>query len=448
MLRVFTEVRAGEGVGGLALLGSVFLLLAANYFVKPARDGLLASSGVPGLSDLEIKAYTSFGQGILLVFVIPLYARLARTLERGTLIRGVTLFFISNLIFFWSLQPGLLFASVPFLGVVFYLWVGVFNVFVVAQFWAFAADLYNDEEGRRLFPAIAIGATAGSTAGAWMAKQLVGPFGTFTLLLGAAVLLGASLVLVGYAESRRPRRAASLPQPAPTPSAGALRLVFAHRYLFATAIVMLVLNWVKTNSDNLLFAVVQEVLQVEVTANALVEPTAIDRFLGDQTTAFYGDFFFWVNLASLLLQSLVASRVLKYGGFGVLLLALPVLSMLSYSSLALLPLLRLFRVTKIAEDSMNYSLHNTAVQVLWLPTTRDMKYQAKAAVDTIFVRVGDGLAALTAFAGMHLLGFSTAGFFTLNAVLAAAWLAAAMVVARENRRWSQATAGETSERLA
>ncbi|MGH7821125.1 MAG: Npt1/Npt2 family nucleotide transporter, partial [Candidatus Binatia bacterium] len=152
---------------------------------------------------------------------------------------------------------------------------------------------------------------------------------------------------------------------------------------------------------------------------------------------------------ALLLQTAVASRLLRYGGFAALLLVLPVVSLLSYSTLAVLPMLWLFRITKIAEDSTNYSLHNTAVQVLWLPTTREMKYQGKATVDTIFVRVGDGLAAVTAFAGIHLLAFSTSTFFAVNAVLAAGWVAIAAVVAREHGRWSRRrpAARETSARL-
>ncbi|MGH7821792.1 MAG: hypothetical protein ACREQ9_18675, partial [Candidatus Binatia bacterium] len=284
-LRLFTDVRPGEGATGAALLAGVFFLLAANYFVKPARDGLLAISGIPGISDLELKAYSSFGQTLLLLVAIPVYARLSNRLERRDLVRSVSVFFISNLFVFWCLQPGLLVARIPFLGVAFYLWVGIFNVFVVAQFWSFAADLYSDDGGRRLFPAIAIGAAAGSTAGAWLSTILARAFGTFTLLPAAGVLLAASAALVGFAESRGPGGDARAAAPAPAaerPSA-ALRLVVRHRFLLAAAFAMLLLNWVKTNSDNLLFAVVQEVLRIEVSEQGLTDGASIDRFVGDQT---------------------------------------------------------------------------------------------------------------------------------------------------------------------
>jgi AAA family ATP:ADP antiporter len=438
LLTIFSEIRPGEGVVGLSMLGSVFLLLTAVYLLKPARDGLLAASGVPGLSDMELKAYSSFGQSFTLLGVVPLYAWIATRLSRRALARALTTFFVANLVAFWLLQPGLLVERVPYLGLVFYLWFGIFNLLAIVQFWSFAADVYSDEGGRRLFPAIAVGATAGSAAGAWITKKLVrsAGFSTYTLLLvGAATLIG-SFVLLALADSRRDGRAdVEAPAVADEKSmtAGAFRLVVSHRYLFATAIVILIANWVKTNSDNLLFAIVQEVIGGEASARGISDPVLLDRFTADQTTGFYGDFFFWVNFAALLLQSLFASRILKYGGFGSLFLALPALSIVAYPMLAVLPALALFRVTKVLEDSTNYSLFNTATQVLWLPTTWEMKYKGKAAIDTFFVRFGDTLAALTTFVGIQLFTLPARQFFALNAVLALGWLAAAAVVVRENR---------------
>ncbi|HSD10957.1 MAG TPA: hypothetical protein VLF14_08230, partial [Candidatus Binatia bacterium] len=204
--------------------------------------------------------------------------------------------------------------------------------------------------------------------------------------------------------------------------------------------VVLLANWVKTNSDNLLFAVVQEVIGGEAGARGISDPADLDRFTADQTTAFYGDFFFWVNLAALVLQSLGASRVLKYGGFGALFLALPALSLFAYPALALFPLLALFRLAKIAEDSTSYSLQNTAAQVLWLPTTREMKYKGKAAIDTFFVRAGDALAALTTFVAIQALALPPREFFVLNAILSLAWLATATIVIRENRALAETPA--------
>ena len=437
LLVLFSDVRPGEGAAGFALLASCFFLLLTTYLLKPARDGLLASSGIQGLSDMELKAYSSFAQSILLLGIVPLYSRLAARLGRRSLVTAVTLFFVTNLVVFGCLEPGWFVGTIPLLGIVFYLWFGVFNLLALVQFWSFAADFYSHEGGTRLFPAIAFGATAGAVAGAWLAGTIVhsGIATTYALLWLGAVTLLVSLALLRFADSRPPgepvvKRATG----DGWHGRGAFQLVISNRYLLAAAIVVLFANWVKTNSDNLLFSVVQEVVQLEAGARHLVDPAALASFATDQTTAFYGDFFFWVNASALVLKALVASRLLRYGGFGSLLIVLPAFALLAYPLLAILPLLGLFRIAKIAEDATTYSLHNTALQVLWLPTTREMKYKGKAAVDTFFVRMGDGLAAATTFVGVQFLLLPASQFFAFNSILVVAWIFAAIVVVRERHR--------------
>jgi ATP:ADP antiporter, AAA family len=430
VLGLFTEVRPGEGPIGLTMLASVFLILAAYYFVKPARDGLLAASGISGISDTELKAYSSLGQSLVLLFAIPLYDRLATRLGRRTLVTSVTLFFASNLVLFWSMQPGLLIEEPRWTGIVFYLWVGIFNVFIVAQFWSFAADLYSDEAGRRLFPLIAVGATAGAATGAWLAKTLVEPVGTYGLLLLAAGILVASLAALRFAD----RRAGGGDDPARgggRDASGGFSLVFRHRYLIALAAMILLVNWVNTNGENILFGAVESALERQATAQALQGEQAT-AFLRDQTTEFYGGLFFWVNIVALVLQAFAASRVLKYGGVGAIVLVLPVVALLSYTMMAVFPFLYVIRTMKIAENATDYSLNNTAKQVLWLPTTTAMKYKAKAAIDTVFVRAGDVLAALTAFVGVSLLQATPRTLFAFNAMLVVVWLGIASIVIRDH----------------
>lgn len=105
-LRLFTDVRAGEGFTGLIMFADVFLILCAYYFAKALRDGWIAVSEVGGLSSVELKAYTSFAQSLLLWGIASAYARLSARWPRGRLITRVTLVFISNLALFWLLQPG------------------------------------------------------------------------------------------------------------------------------------------------------------------------------------------------------------------------------------------------------------------------------------------------------------------------------------------------------
>jgi len=164
-------------------------------------------------------------------------------------------------------------------------------------------------------------------------------------------------------------------------------------------------------------------------------------FIRDGTTAFYGNFYFWVNIVALLLQAFVASRLLKYGGFAAILLILPVIALMSYSVMALLPVLAVVKLMKIAENATDYSLNNTSRHVLWLPVSSAMKFRGKPAIDTLYVRLGDGLAAITVLVGVHVLALATAEFFVFNVFLVLCWLVAAVLLVREHRRASEAGIG-------
>lgn len=226
-------------------------------------------------------------------------------------------------------------------------------------------------------------------------------------------------------------------RPAAEDGSGALDLVLRHRYLTATALLTVFFAWVASNGDNVLYETVQEVVGASA-AHLGIEPgAALEAFVSERTTSFYGDFFLWVNLSALALQAFVTARLLRYGGFGVLLLFLPVLSVVAYSTMAILPTLAVIKLMKVAESSSNYSIHNTARHVLWLPTTAEMKYKAKSAVDTICVRVGDGLAALTVLVGVRMLSASPLRILWLNVALGVAWICVALVIAREHARLSR-----------
>jgi len=446
-LRLFTDVRPGEGSTAVLMFANVFLILSAYYFIKPLREGWISISDVTGLSKMEVKAYSSFGQSVLLVPVVAGYARLARRLPRAELISRASLFCISNIVVFWALQPGIFFDHLPISGIVFYLWVGMFGVFVVAQFWAFAADVYDDHRGRRMLPMIAIGATAGAAGGAWIAEQLVqtGLVPTKHLLLAATVPLGLSIVLTRRVDAQeapdRHPRAAAAPEPGAA-GGSAVALLLHSRFLLAVAGITLFLNWVNTNGENLLFRVVQEGLARDAAAHGLAGGSreALE-YTRDGTLLFYGDFYFWVNVSALGLQAFAASRLLKYGGVKLILMLLPMISLLSYSAMWLLPVLAVVKLMKIAENATDYSINNTARHVLWLPVPPGMTYQGKPAIDTLVTRIGDGLAAATVVVGVQVLDLATDSYFVFNVGLVLVWIAIAFEVIRQHSRLSQEAAG-------
>ena len=442
-LRLFTDVHAGEGFTAFLMFANVFLILCAYYFIKPLREGWIAVSDISGLSKMEVKAYSSFGQSLVLIPVVWYYGRLSGRYRRSDLITRATLFCMSNLVIFWAIQPGLFIENLPYTGVIFYLWVGMFGVFVVAQFWAFAADVYTVERGNRLFPFIAIGATAGAAFGSWITEALVesGLFDTKGLLLVAMIPLTVSTVFSRIVENRmHGQTSATKATPGPDiedSGRSAISIVFNSRLLLATALITLLLSWVNTNGENLLFRVVQEFLQGQALKGGVSDTNALLAFTRDGTTAFYGNFYFWVNVVALLLQAFVASRLHKYGGFGVILLTMPVVALISYSFMAFIPILAIVKIMKIAENSTDYSINNTARNVLWLPVSAELKYKGKPAIDSLFVRMGDGIAALTVLVGVQILALSTQSFFVLNVGLVFIWIVLAFVVIREHRRISE-----------
>jgi len=443
-LGIFTDVKAGEGGTALLMFANVFLILCAYYFIKPLREGWIAVSDISGLSKMEVKAYSSFGQGLLLIPVVWYFGRLSGRHRRSALITRSTLFCMMNMAVFWAIQPGLFMENLPYTGVAFYLWVGMFGVFVVAQFWAFAADIYTEERGNRMFPLIAIGATSGAACGSWITEILVksGLFGTEWLLMVAMIPLAASIVLYRMVDSRMRQQIIGTKAPREpelgfeNSGRGAISIIFTSRFLLATAVITIILSWVNTNGENLLFRVVQEFLKGQALQESISDPTALLTFTRDGTTAFYGDFYFWVNILAMLLQAFVASRILKFGGFGTILLTMPVVALVSYTAMAFVPVLAIVKVMKIADNSTDYSINNTARNVLWLPVSAEMKYKGKPTIDSLFVRMGDGIAALTVLIGVQFLSLSTQSFFVLNVVLIILWIALALVVIREHRRMS------------
>ena len=188
-LRPFADVRAGEGLTALLLALNVFLILSAYYVLKPVREALILGEGTA-----EEKTYLSAGQVVLLAFVVPLYGTLVASLNRRRLINSVTAFFVACLGVFYLLgHLGV------HLGVAFFLWIGIFNMMIVAQFWSFANDIYAKDEGERLFPIVGFGASAGAVFGSSFAGRFIHRVGVLDLLLVGAAIGNWIAVMLGFA---------------------------------------------------------------------------------------------------------------------------------------------------------------------------------------------------------------------------------------------------------
>lgn len=425
-LGLFTEVRAGEGAVVLLLALNVFLILTAYYIIKPVREALILSVD----RGAELKSYAAAGQALLLFGAVPLYARLASGTSRRRLINRVTLFFVANLVLFF-LAIRLMPPSNTLLAVAFFLWVGVFNLMVPAQFWSFANDVYTVEQGKRLFAIVAFGASLGAVLGSDIARRLIEPVGLEQLLLVSAALLGLALLVTSLIErlqgATRGPTARNAPEE-PLPPGDAFSLVRRNRYLLLVGLLMLMLNWVNTTGEYILGDTVKQAIE---TRSLDIAPELRDEWVGEQIGRFYAGFYRVVNLLGLFLQLFVVSRILKYLGVRIALLILPCIALGGYALLAALPLLSVVRWAKTAENATDYSLQNTVRQALFLPTTREEKYKAKQAVDTIFVRAGDVLSALLIYVGVNLLALGPRQFALVNLGLVVVWLVLAIRIGKD-----------------
>jgi AAA family ATP:ADP antiporter len=417
-------VRRSEAVSALLMTLLIFLLLASYYLIKTVREVLILTEG-----GAEVKSYSSAGQAILLLFLVPAYGAFATRVTPVRLVTTVTLFFAAHvLLFIAAIGAGLQ------VGVIYFLWAGIFNLMVIAQFWAFANDLYSEEQGKRLFPLIGVGASLGAWLGAVRAGTLIGSSGPTRLLIGAAGLLAISAALVPLIHriTKREVAGAALTKEAPLSRAGGFTMLLQDRYLMLIATMMLLVNVVNTTGEYLFGRYVVEQANAMFSGTDAAAIANRERFVGETYSGLYST----VNLAGFLLQMFAVGRIVKYLGVGPALVLHPLAALTGYLLLLRSPSMGLLTTVKIADNSLDYSLGNVTRQVLWLPTSREAKYKAKQAVDSFFVRMGDVASALLVFVGERA-AFSVPAFAAVIVVLTAAWLT---VIARLNALRAQRVA--------
>ena len=266
-----------------------------------------------------------------------------------------------------------------------------------------------------------------------------------TVLLSGAGILVLQALLTNYVDRREGGRAAGQPVPAkakvekPAPpdgskprSAGAFAMVFGTPYMLMIGLMLMCLNWVNTTGEYILGSVVPDAARAAVAAGTS-GGLSVEQYIGQ----FYSQFFGVVNIAGVLIQLFLVSRIIKYLGvrFGVMLL--PCLAFGAYNVLAFFPVLAVVRWAKTAENATDYSLNNTVRNMLFLPCTRDQKYGGKQVIDSFFVRIGDVLSAVLVFVGTIYFALGGSGFASVNIVIVAGWIVLAFFVGREYTRLSK-----------
>lgn len=427
-LSLFAEVRPGEGAVVLALTLNVFLLLNAYYLVKPVREALILS----GQGSAELKSYTAVLQATLLLFIVPAYGWLGSRVPRRRLINIVTLFFVGCMALFY-----VLIRAQANVAIAFYLWVGIYSLMIVAQFWSFANDIYTPEAGKRLFAIVGFGASLGAVVGSAMAGSLIRVLGVEHMLPLGALLLVSSLLITHWVDSHAratDNPVAPVKDVAPLRSSSTFNLILHNRYLLLMALMILAYNWVNSNGEYVLSRLVTEHAHDLMSRGELAGQDE-KGFIGQ----FFAGYFGAVNLLSLILQLFVVSRLIKYADVPIAVCVMPVLSLIGLSAMTVIPSLLIVRWMKITENATDYSLQNTVRQMLFLPVTREEKYAGKQAIDTFFVRSGDMLSAGLVYLGSSVLLWNARDFAVANLLLAIPWLVLAILVGRGYRQRMAAT---------
>jgi AAA family ATP:ADP antiporter len=418
-LRIFSDVRPGEGATVLLLTLNLFLLMVGYYIFKVVREPLVLVGG-----GAEMKSYAAAAQALTLMGFVPLYSWFSSRVNRMRLIMGVIFFFIVCIeAFYVGFHAG-----VPMLGFFFYVFVGIFSLATIAQFWSYTNDLYDRPTGERLFPIVAVGATAGSPLGALLTEPLfkagIRPYTMFQITAALLLVHFALYRLIDRRQSGRRAQEAKAQEPLAGP--GGFSLLVRNPYLQLLAGLLLLLNFVNTTGEYLVGRTVLETAASAPTAEAK------EAIVG----AFYGGYNFWTSVLALALQAFIASRLVKYLGVGGVVLALPLVALGTYGVVASGVGLAVLRWAKICENATDYSIMNTARQMLWLPTSREEKYKAKQAADTFVVRSGDLLSGVAVFLGTTLFAAGARSFAVMNLALIALWLTLAVRLVRYYRSLS------------
>lgn len=435
VLRVTGDVRAGEGRSTATLALTLFMLLCAYYLLKVARESLLLSH-----YDSEVKVYVAGVQAAVLVPCVWVYGWLSSRVDRYRLVGVVTVFFAANLGVFAALHVLGVPISLPF-----YIWVGVFNVFVISQLWAFANDVYDESRGRRLFAVIGLGSSFGAIAGSYLAQPIGAAIGTTGLLLVPIALLLGTLVGVRWVHRNPLPKAA---EEAHTPSRrGGWALLASERYFVLIAVLMVLLNCENTIGEYLFDRVMQEDIRADLMRTVgHVAEADVEARVRELKSYYFGAF----NTLGLLLQLFVAGRVMRRGGAGLAILILPVVALAGNVGVLVTGVaFGAIAAAKISENALDYSVQNTGRNALFLVTTPETKYKVKVLLDSVIVRAGDVLAGAVVLVGAGTLALPAVAFSALTALLSAGWIGVSLAVRREHDRridaWAKARV-EATER--
>ncbi|MEO7207730.1 MAG: MFS transporter [Steroidobacteraceae bacterium] len=398
----------------LAAFATLFCMFFAYTILRPIRDTMGITSGV------EKLPYLFWGTFISMLAVQPVYGWLTSRFRRPVFLPWVYAFFTANLLAFYlwfNLQQ-----DHTWIARTYYVWVSVFNFFIVAVFWSLMADVFTREQAGRMFGFIAAGASTGGLLGPLVAGRLAVPLGTINLLLISAILLASSLffmrrVIRWHQHFGTGTRGADVNTPLGGHILAAFHQVLRSRYLLGIALFVILLSWVST------FLYLEQ--------QAFVAKVFATR---DERTRFFSDVDFWVQTFSLVTQMFLFGRLFKWLGLRPLLVSVPLIMTAGYAIFALLPsfavLVGVLAVRRVGE----YGITRPSRDSLYTVCTSEEKYKAKSLIDTFIYRGGDATSASVFQLLTTGFGLGPSGIGWVGACTSAVWMAIALALGKSHDR--------------
>jgi AAA family ATP:ADP antiporter len=385
----------------------VFSVLSAYYVLRPIRDEMGVQGGVENLPWL----FT--GTLLGMIALNPLFAALVKRLPPARFIALSYRFFSFNLLLF---AAGLYLSSETqnvWLGRAFFIWLSVFNLFVVSVFWALMVDVFDTEQGKRLFGFLAAGATLGAIAGSTITASLVRGVGATTLFFASMVLLEVAVFA-----SRRLSFKAKKEEEAPI--GGGVLAGIAHT--FRSPYLLNICAFL------LLFTVTSTFLYFQQAT--IARDSFADR---ESRTAFFAQVDLAVNVLTLTLQLFVTARILRRLGIALTLGILPLFSTLGFLTLAVSPTIAVIVAFQVLRRAANFALARPTREILFTVLSREDKYKAKSFIDTVVYRAGDQVGSWF-YLLLSSFGLGIAGVALVAVPLSALWLANSIWLGRSAER--------------
>ena len=345
-----------------------FCLLCSYYILRPVRDEMGIQGGVDKLQWLFSATFVG------MLVAVPFFGFLSARFPRQRLIPLVYYFFAANLLLFFVLmQNGV---DKVILARTFFVWVSVFNLFVISLFWSFMADIFSNAQARRLFGVIAAGGSSGAVAGPLLTALLVGHIGTHHLLLLSIALLLLSTLAVAKLNTWARIHGSGKSEARPIGGSiwAGIKLTLNSPYLLGMSIYLLFLT---------LLATLIYFEQMRLVADQLKDSAARTRLFAQIDLA--------VNVLTLLVEIFLTNRLIGRFGVALLLMVLPLLNVVGFGALVVAPTLVVIVVFQALRRVVEYALARPVREILFTVVSREEKYKAKNFIDTVIYRGGDAV---------------------------------------------------------